>query len=145
MREVTRTALVPYSPQQIYALVADIEQYPAFVPWVSAAHVLERGEQYLIGRLEMQRAGLHERFTTRNTLQPPERIELALVEGPFKTLHGLWTFTGIQDRGTKITFNVRFEFANPLTNLLLSRTFEKNCGQLVDAFVVRARAIYERR
>jgi ribosome-associated toxin RatA of RatAB toxin-antitoxin module len=145
MREVTRTALVPYTPQQMYALVDDIERYPQFVPWVSRAQVLERGSDYVVGRLEMQRAGLHEHFTTRNTLLPPERIDLALVEGPFKALQGVWLFAPIQDRGTKITLQMRFEFAHAVTNLLLSKTFEKNCSQLVDAFVNRARTVYERR
>lgn len=145
MREITRTALVPYTPQQMYALVEDIERYPQFVPWISRAQVLERGPDFLVGRLEMQRAGLHERFTTRNSLQPPERIVLDLVDGPFNTLQGLWSFVPILDRGTKISLEMRFEFAHALTSLLLSKTFEKNCSQLVDAFVARARALYEPR
>lgn len=145
MRDITRTALVPYSPEQMYSLVVDFEHYPSFVPWITAADLLERGPGYFIGRLEMQRSGLKERFTTRGTLTPPERIELSLVEGPFKMLHGLWTFMPIQNRGTKVTLNMRFEFANALANLLLSKAFEKNCSQLVDAFVQRARAMYERK
>lgn len=143
MREITRTALVPYSPEQMFALVVDFEHYPQFVPWVNRAQILERGEGYVIGRLEMQRAGLHEHLTTRVMLTPPERIEMSLVDGPFKTLHGLWSFTPIQDRGTKVGLHMQFEFANALANLLLGKTFEKNCSQLVDAFVQRARALYE--
>jgi ribosome-associated toxin RatA of RatAB toxin-antitoxin module len=142
MREITRTALVPYSPQQMFALVEDFERYPQFVPWVSGARILEQGEGFVVGQLEMHRAGLRERFSTRVTLTPPERIEMDLVEGPFKTLHGVWTFTSIQDRGTKVSLHMQFEFNHALANLLLSKTFEKNCNQLVDAFVQRARAMY---
>ena len=86
---------------------------------------------------------MRELVTTRNTLTPPREITLALVAGPFKTLDGRWTFQPIgADRGTRIELTIRFEFANPMLNLLLARSFEKSCNELVDAFVARARAVY---
>jgi ribosome-associated toxin RatA of RatAB toxin-antitoxin module len=142
MRQVDRTALVPYTPEQMFALVADIERYPEFVPWVVAAKVLKRDDEGVIGQLEMERAGVRERFTTRNVLERPNRMSLALVEGPFRLLDGLWTFDALADRGAKIRLTIRFEFANPLTAMLLSRAFEKSCSDMVDAFVVRARTVY---
>ncbi|AMN46804.1 hypothetical protein ACG33_06765 [Steroidobacter denitrificans] len=144
MREVTKSALVPYTPAQMYALVADIERYPQFVPWLDGARELERTQDFVVGCLEMRRAGLRERFTTRNTLTPPHEISLALVEGPFRTLEGRWRFDAIGDRGTRVSLWIRFEFSNAMLSLLLSRSFEKNCGELVDAFVARARAVYGR-
>jgi ribosome-associated toxin RatA of RatAB toxin-antitoxin module len=142
MRQVDRTALVPYSPAQMFALVADIERYPEFVPAVVAAKILKREDDGVIGQLEMVRAGVREKFTTRNVFEEPTRMSLALVEGPFRLLDGLWTFEPLGDRGTKIRLTVRFEFANPLTAMLLSRAFERTCADMVDAFVLRARAIY---
>ena len=143
MKEVTRSALVPYAPEQMFALVEDIESYPQFLPWVSAAKLLERGPNEVVAQLEMHRAGRRVLVTTRNTLTPPREIALALVAGPFKTLAGRWTFQPIgSDRGTRIELTIRFEFANPMLNLLLSRSFEKSCNELVDAFVARARAVY---
>lgn len=142
MRELARSALVPYTPAQMFALVADLERYPDFVPWVSKAQVIERGDDYVVGRLEMHRSGTREAFTTRNALTPPERIDMQLVEGPFKTLSGLWTFDDIAGRGCKVGLQMRFEFSNPVLALLLSRTFEKSCSELVDAFVARAREVY---
>lgn len=142
MRQVNRTALVGYTPAQMFALVDDIERYPDFVPWVTQAEVLQRQEGEVTARLEMERAGVRERFTTRNRLHQPNRIDLELVDGPFKLLEGQWTFEAIQNRGTKIGLLIRFEFANPVTALLLSRSFEKSCAQLVDAFTQRARAVY---
>jgi len=142
MREVKRSALVPFTPAQMFALVADIERYPQFVPWVTRAQVLERSDTAVVGRLYMERAGLRETFTTRNDLQPPQRMDLHLVDGPFRMLDGTWTFDPLGERGTRIGLVMRFEFANPVTALLLSRSFEKNCGELVDAFVGRARLIY---
>jgi ribosome-associated toxin RatA of RatAB toxin-antitoxin module len=143
MREVTRSALVPYTPEQMFALVQDIERYAEFLPWVAAARVLERGPREVLGQLELQRGGLRESVTTRNVLDPPRQITLALAAGPFKTFAGRWTFDPIGDnRGTRVGLSIRFEFANPMLNLLLSRSFEKNCSEMVDAFVARARAIY---
>lgn len=142
MREVKRSALVPFTPAQMFALVADLERYPQFVPWVTHAQVLERSDSMVLGRLHMERAGLRETFTTRNDLQPPQRMDLHLVDGPFKMLDGTWTFDPLGERGTRISLVIRFEFANPMMAMLLSRSFEKNCGELVDAFVRRARVIY---
>jgi len=142
MRTIERSALVPHSPEQMFALVQDIERYPEFVPWVTRATVLSRSATEIIGRLEMERAGLRETFTTRNLLEPPRRMDLKLIDGPFKVLEGRWSFEPIADRGTSIALVMRFEFANPLTSMLLSRTFEKSCNQLVDAFVARARSAY---
>ena len=142
MRQVDRSALVPFSPEQMFALVEDIERYPEFVPWVASAKLVERTATEVIGRLEMHRSGMRETFTTRNVLQPPHQMDLSLVDGPFKTLEGRWKFEPIADRGTRIGLSIRFEFANPMLSLLLSNSFEKSCGQLVDAFVARARSVY---
>lgn len=143
MREVKRSALVTYTAEQMFALVEDIERYPQFLPWVAAAQLLERTPQQVVGRLEMHRGGMREIVTTRNVLTPPREITLALVAGPFKTLEGRWTFEPIgADRGTRVSLSIRFEFANSMLNLLLSRSFEKSCNELVDAFVARARAVY---
>jgi coenzyme Q-binding protein COQ10 len=143
MKEVKRSALVPYGPEQMFALVEDVESYPQFLPWVRSAQLLARGPHEVVGQLEMQRAGMRELVTTRNTLTPPREITLALVAGPFKTLDGRWTFQPIgADRGTRVELTIRFEFANPMLNLLLARSFEKSCNELVDAFVARARAVY---
>ncbi len=126
----------------MFALVDDVERYPQFVPWVSGARLIQRDPGFVVASLEMQRSGMRERFTTRNTLTPPREITLTLVDGPFKTLEGRWTFDAIGERGTKVGLSIRFEFANPMLSLLLSRSFEKNCGELVNSFVTRARAVY---
>jgi ribosome-associated toxin RatA of RatAB toxin-antitoxin module len=140
---VKRSALVPYTAEQMCALVGDVESYPQFLPWVTAAQVLERNPDEVVGRLEMHRGGMREVVTTRNVLTPHREITLELVSGPFKTLAGRWAFEPIgADRGTRVDLSIRFEFANPMLNLLLSRSFEKSCNELVDAFVARARSVY---
>lgn len=142
MRQVEKSVLVPYTQTQMFALVADLASYPDFVPWVSRAQVIEQAEDYVVGQLEMHRAGVRETFTTRNSMNAPTEIHMELVEGPFKTLSGLWTFADIAGRGSQVKLRMRFEFANPMVALLLSRSFEKSCIELIDAFVSRAREVY---
>lgn len=146
MREVIRSALVPQTPAQMFALVEDVERYPEFLPGVVGAKLVERSASELVGMLEMERAGIREKFTTRNTLSHPERIGMKLVNGPFRTLEGEWTFVPIMEagvvRGTRVGLSIRFEFKNPLASLLLARTFETTFASLIDAFTRRARDVY---
>lgn len=146
MREIQRSALVPYTPEQMFALVDDIERYTEFLPWVSGAHVLERTESERLGRLEMMRSGLREQFTTRNVVTPPERLEMRLVDGPFRVLEGIWTFDAIgavrAPRGTKVALALRFEFKSRMMDILLAPKFASSCDTLVDAFAKRAKQVY---
>lgn len=142
MRETTNTALVPYTVDQMFALVEDFERYSQFVPWVTSSLLIERDADVVVGRLEMCRGILRETFATRTVLNRPREITLSLVEGPFKAFEGRWTFQPIGDLGSKVSLFARFEFSNPVAAALLSRTFEKSCSELVDAFVARARSLY---
>jgi ribosome-associated toxin RatA of RatAB toxin-antitoxin module len=150
----------------MFALVDDVERYTEFLPWVSGAQIVERTESERIGRLEMTRAGLREQFTTRNVVTPPGRLEMRLLDGPFRVLEGVWTFDAIRDpairdpasldqasldqarseaavtRGTRIAFALRYEFKSRLTDMLLAPKVASSCDTLVDAFVKRARDIY---
>jgi ribosome-associated toxin RatA of RatAB toxin-antitoxin module len=140
IHEVKRTALVTYSPDQMFDLVVDVERYCEFLPWVKGAEVHERTGQELRASITMERTGVRQTFTTRNVMQRPDWMSLTLVEGPFKTLEGLWTFTPIGTAGTRIALDMKFEFANALTSMLFGRAFEHSVGQLIDAFVTRAKA-----
>jgi len=146
MREIQRSALVAYTPAQMFALVDDIERYTEFLPWVSGATLLERTETERVGRLEMSRAGLREKFTTRNVVAPPGRLEMKLLDGPFNMLEGVWTFDAIGEegvpRGTRIGLALRFEFKSRVTDLLLAPKFASSCDTVVDAFVKRAKTVY---
>jgi len=146
VRAIQRSALVPYSPEQMFALVDDIERYTEFLPWVASAAVLERTESERLGRLEMMRSGLREQFTTRNLIAPPARLEMRLVEGPFRVLEGIWTFDAIGDaqatRGTRVGLAMRFEFKSKMMDILLAPKFASSCDTLVDAFAKRAKQVY---
>lgn len=139
---VDRQALVPYSAQQMFDLVDDVASYPQFLPWCRAATLIERKPGEVIATLRIHKGGLHTRFTTRNTLEPPHAIRLALVDGPFRALNGEWLFEPIADKGSRVRLKLGFAFANPLNAWLLEPVFEHTCASLVDAFVKRARSVY---
>jgi ribosome-associated toxin RatA of RatAB toxin-antitoxin module len=142
IREIKRTALVTFTPEQMFDLVVDVERYHEFLPWVAGAEVHEKTGRDLQASLTMERAGIRQSFTTRNVMQRPEWMSLELVDGPFKRLEGLWTFTPIGTAGTRIVLDMKFEFANPVASMLFGRAFEQSVGELIDAFVARARTSY---
>jgi ribosome-associated toxin RatA of RatAB toxin-antitoxin module len=142
IREIRRSALVTFSPEQMFDLVIDVERYPEFLPWVSSAELHEKSERELLASMEMQRAGVRERFTTRNEFERPGYMSLRLVRGPFRLLEGNWSFAPIGDAGTRIELAMRFEFASPVVSLLFGKAFEQSCNQLIDAFIMRARALH---
>jgi ribosome-associated toxin RatA of RatAB toxin-antitoxin module len=141
MRELTRSALIATSPAQLYALIDDIDSYPAFVPWCTRAVVESRTAQEVVATLGVRRGVLTTEFTTRNRLDPPHRITMELERGPFRVLSGLWTLTPIGRDGCRIELAMRFAFANPVTAAVFEPLFEETAGSLVDAFVARAKAI----
>jgi ribosome-associated toxin RatA of RatAB toxin-antitoxin module len=126
----------------MFDLVIDVERYPLFLPWVTAAELHQRSDHDLLASMEMSRGGVRERFTTRNEFDRPAYMTMQLVEGPFRLLAGRWTFTPIGDAGTRVELEMRFEFANPVVAMLFGKSFEQSCGQLIDAFIARARQVH---
>jgi ribosome-associated toxin RatA of RatAB toxin-antitoxin module len=139
MREVKRSALIAETPARMYALVNDIERYPEFVPWCTAARVDARKEGEIVATLTIKRGPVKSEFTTRNLLETDRRVLMQFVSGPFRVLEGLWTFTALGDLGCRVELEMRFEFANRITNALFAPLFEDTAASLVDAFVKRAR------
>jgi ribosome-associated toxin RatA of RatAB toxin-antitoxin module len=139
MREVKRTALIAESPARMFALINDIERYPEFVPWCTAARVDSRKETEVVASLTIKRGPLRAEFTTRNLLEPDKRVLMQFVSGPFRVLEGLWTLTPLGELGCRVELEMRFEFANRVAGTLFESLFEDTAGQLVDAFVKRAR------
>ena len=142
IREVRRSALVTFTPEQMFDLVVDVERYPEFLPWVQSAELHQKSETELLASLGMQRGGRRERFTTRNAFVRPLWMSLNLVEGPFRMLEGRWAFEPIGEAGTRIDLQMRFEFSSTIVSLVFGRSFEQSCGTLIDAFVARARGLY---
>lgn len=144
MRKVRRSALVPYSPAQMFRLVDDVEAYPEFLPWCSDARIERRADDVMEASLELHKGALRKRFTTRNTRREAEAIDIDLVGGPFRTLDGGWRFDALGDEGCKITLELEFEFDSKMLDLMLGGFFEETCNSLVDAFTRRAAEVYGR-
>lgn len=142
MRKVSRSALVPYSAAQMYALVKDVEAYPSFLPWCNEAEVHVRQPEYIEASLELHRHGISKRFRTRNALQEDVSLGIELVGGPFRRLSGGWQFQQLGEAGSKVSLNLEFEFDSRTTDIVFGRFFEKTCNSLVDSFTQRAAAMY---
>lgn len=142
MREVRRSAIVPFSPAQMFDLVADVQRYPEFLPWCTEAELLSKNDAELTGRLSVAQGPLRGQFTTRNRLERPSAMSLKLVEGPFSDLSGQWQFVALGDSGCRVELAMQFAFSNPVKDMLMGAVFEQTCNSLVDAFVDRARQIY---
>lgn len=138
---VSRSAQVPYSAQQMFDLVNDIESYPQFMDDCVGARVLQRGEDWLEARLELQKAGVRQSFVTRNRLSPPESMTLSLVEGPFSRLEGIWRFASNAD-GCQVSLELEFDMQNRLLSMAVGKFFESAASQQVDALCRRARQVY---
>ena len=142
MRKVSRSALVPFSAGQMYALVEDFLAYPDFLPWCTGATLHFRDEEMIEASLALQRGGIQKSFTTRNTLQPGVAMGIALVGGPCRHLAGGWQFEQLGVDGSKVSLELDFEFENRVTDALFGRYFESTCNSLIDSFTQRAHEIY---
>ena len=144
MRQVDRSALLPYSAEQMFELVNDVSAYPAFLPWCNASRIISVEPDVLVAELTVARSGITQSFTTRNLLYRPERIELQLVDGPFKKLSGSWDFRSLGQDGCRVEMQLSFEVDSRLAGVLLERVFEQATSSLVDAFCQRADELYDR-
>jgi ribosome-associated toxin RatA of RatAB toxin-antitoxin module len=142
MQVVERSALVTFTPAQMFALVNDIPRYPEFLPWCTAVRVEDVSPTERVATLKIAHGVLQTEFTTRNTLTPDALIDMRLTHGPFRDLSGAWRFEAIGARGSRVNFKVAFEFKNKLTAAAFNAVFEMLCGSIVDAFVVRAQQVY---
>lgn len=145
MTTISKSALVPYSAAEMYALVDDIEAYAEFLPWCDASRVLSRNDEEVRGVLELAHGGVHKSFTTRNRLQKNKMIEIRLVEGPFRHLEGFWRFEALAENACKVRLDLDFEFTNKLVALAFGPVFNRIANTLVDAFCKRAVAVYGKR
>jgi ribosome-associated toxin RatA of RatAB toxin-antitoxin module len=143
---IKRSALVHYSPAEIYALVNDVASYPEFLPWCRSAQVLDSSENEMTASVEIAKGMLNRSFTTHNQLDPPHHIELTLVDGPFKKLQGSWQFSALKtENACKVSLQLEFEFESTMLSLAAGPIFTQIGNSLVDAFCKRAVEVYGER
>ncbi|ATZ72306.1 ubiquinone-binding protein [Idiomarina sp. X4] len=142
MPSIEKSALVSYSAEQMFNLVNDIDSYPEFVPGCADSRVVEQNDDYKVASLQISKAGIQKTFTTRNRLVKPERIDMELVDGPFKKLTGGWVFKPLSEDACKVELKLDFEFSNRLLGMAFGKIFSEVTSRMVDAFVKRADQVY---
>ena len=133
---------VPYSPEQMYGLVADVERYPEFLPWCLAARIRRREGPVIFADLVIGFRMVRERFTSRVALHPGHRIDVTYAEGPFRYLENHWIFEPTPGGGCIIDFHVDFEFKNRMLQKIITVLFNEAVRRMVAAFESRARQLY---
>lgn len=137
------TRILPYTPLQMFDLVADIERYPEFLPWCSSARMIRNEGETLVAELTIGYKMIRERFVSRVKLDRKNKtIQVSYISGPLKSLQNEWTFSSAPKKSCKIDFFVHFEFSNPLLAGLMNVFFDVAFRQMVGAFEKRAAEIY---
>jgi len=133
--------VVPYSPEQMFDLVADVGKYPRFLPWCVAARVRNRTEFELISDLTVGFGPFHESFTTRVKLDSPHRVTVTYETGPFRYLNNQWNFAP-RGGGSEVAFFIDFEFRTRILQKAIGVVFNEAVRRMVNAFLKRAREVY---
>ncbi len=142
MAQISRSALVPFSAEKMYQLVNDVDAYPQFLPGCNGSRIVEQSDQQMVASVDVSKAGISKTFTTRNTLIENQRIDMQLVDGPFRKLTGGWTFTALSEDACKVELSLDFEFSNMLVEMAFGRIFKELANNMVKAFTDRAREVY---
>lgn len=142
MPQIDRSALVPYSAEQMYELVNDVLSYPEFLPGCVGSRIINKSDVHQKAAIDVSKLGIKKTFSTSNKMIPGQLIELELLEGPFRYLRGRWDFIELSESACKVVFHLEFEFNNALLDLAFNRIFSELMGNMVQAFIKRAKQIY---
>ncbi len=138
MKKIQRSALLMKPAELLYRLVNEVEYYPEFIDGCIGTEVLERSEFEQKARLDLSKAGMKVSFTTHNHMVPNERINLDLLDGPFKYMRGEWRFTALQQNACKVEFDIEFDMNSSLLGVAAGKILDSVSGNIVDALCKRA-------
>lgn len=136
------THFLPYTSEQLYDLVADVEKYPQFLPWCAAVRVLSKSETEIVADLSVGYKILRETFRSRVHLTPKTRIDVEYISGPFHYLNNHWVFKKGPKGGTNVDFFINFEFKNQLFQSATQVVFETAFDKMLSSFEKRAQQLY---
>jgi ribosome-associated toxin RatA of RatAB toxin-antitoxin module len=151
MKSIQKSVLIWYSPGEMFRLVADVPQYPQFLPWCDRASVIETHADGVSAELGLQLGVIRHQFTTRNThkLGPTDAkahsISLGLLDGPFSELKGAWKFDPVgngSQRASRVSLELRYAFSSSVLQATVGPMFDTIAANLINAFVARAEAVY---
>ena len=138
----TETRHMPYTPEQMFDLVADVKRYQEFLPWIAATRVRSDSETLMIADLVVGFRAIKETFTSRVTKERPGSLAVDYIEGPLKYLHNSWKFEPDGKGGTEIHFCVDFAFKSRLFESLAGQMFDRALRRMIGAFEARAHELY---
>lgn len=147
MPSFNNTRTVGYTPAQMFALVADVERYPEFVPLCTGLRVLRResddaGCEILVARMSVGYKTITESFTSRVTLDPAHnKILVEYIDGPFSHLTNRWSFVA-SGAGADVQFYINYEFRNRMLGMMMGAAFERAFQKFSEAFEKRANSVY---
>ncbi len=161
MHRHAETRKVPYTPKQMFELIADVARYDEYLPWCLAVRITKREDDQLWADLVVGKGPFRETFTSRVTLDPgeddagqgqgqgegegdarPPRIDVEYIKGPMREMTNHWVFRPGADGGTEIDFEVEFEFRSRVLDAMMGHFFEETVMRMVDAFESRAAEVY---
>ncbi|NVD69617.1 type II toxin-antitoxin system RatA family toxin [Duganella sp. BJB488] len=142
MAVVHKSVFLGYSAQQMFDLVAAIEDYPKFLPWCGGVEIRERSGNTVTASVGINYHGVKQSFTTSNENTPSTEIKMRLVDGPFKCLDGVWTFKALREDACKIELDLHYEFSSALLAQLVGPVFGMIANSMVDSFCKRAETVY---
>jgi len=145
LESIDRSALVPYTPHEMFVLVTDAAAYPQFLPWCCGAEVLSYEHDEMVARLDFSVGGVSKSFTTRNGHQADSEVSIQLVDGPFSQLDGRWRFEPLGEQGCKISLFLEYDFSSKIVSMVVGPVFSQIANSLVDAFQKRAAEVYGER
>jgi len=144
MLTISKSVITPYTPAQMYALVSDVANYKNYLPWCPSSEVLKTDGNKIVGRVDISYLKVKAHFTTENINTLNERIDMNLVDGPFKHLQGHWKFTPLGENGCKVEFKLDYKFSNFIIEKVIGTVFEIVIKSIVDSFVKKAHEIYRK-
>lgn len=145
MKTVSKSVLIWYTPEEMFALVTDVARYPEFLPWCDHTQVLAQDDSGMEAEIGIAFKGIKQSFITRNEHVAGREVRMHLVKGPFSSLEGVWNFNPVGDgsqRACKIELSMKYGFSNSLLAKLVGPVFDKIASSMVDAFVQRADQVY---
>ncbi|MDL2358556.1 MAG: type II toxin-antitoxin system RatA family toxin [Pseudomonadota bacterium] len=142
MAVVHKTVFLGYSAEQMFDLVAKVEDYPKFLPWCGGVKVLDRSDDKLVACLGINFHGVRQSFTTSNLQTRPTQMTMKLVDGPFKVMNAIWTFKELRADACKVDFDQHYEFSSILLEQVIGPVFGMIANSMVDSFCKRADAVY---
>lgn len=144
MHRVAKSVLVPFAARQMFDLVDDVGRYCEFLPWCGGSAVLATHENGKTARLDINYHGVKTHFTTDNVNTPPTSIVVTLKDGPFRRLHGEWTFRALAPQACKVELVLAYEFKTHVLETVVGPVFNHIANTFIDAFVRRAAAVYRK-